>query len=140
MNSLEFAKQELGLAGLFSKDSDYEGMIGEDVLELMKVFAKQGHSGFSAKLTAQIFGKLTRYEPLTPLRGSDDEWTEVRPGVFQNNRCPRVFKENGQAYDTQGRVFRDSGDTTFISGDSRVLVSFPYTPTTKIVDYEDKSK
>ena len=43
MNSIDHAKLELQMAGFFDKDSDYGGMIGEAVMELMEVFANQGH-------------------------------------------------------------------------------------------------
>ena len=33
-NLTDFAERELRLAGLFSKDSDYEGMLGDAVLAL----------------------------------------------------------------------------------------------------------
>lgn len=37
MNIIEFAKNELEIAGMFDKDSDYNGMIGDAVMELIKV-------------------------------------------------------------------------------------------------------
>jgi len=36
-NLVEHAKRELTLAGLFNKDSDYGGMMGDSVMELMEV-------------------------------------------------------------------------------------------------------
>ena len=38
----DHARNELKLAGLFDKDSDYDGMLGDSVMELVKVFSKQG--------------------------------------------------------------------------------------------------
>ena len=129
MSKLEdYAKRELTVAGLFRKDSDYGGMIGKDVMELVKQFSKQGHSGFSAELTLRVFSKVAAYEPLEPLTGEDSEWTEIREGVWQNKRCSHVFKENGEAYDQEGRIFVEPDGATFVSHDSRVPVSFPYTP------------
>lgn len=46
----QHAKRELQLAGLFDQDSDYEGMLGTAVYEIIKVFAQQGHSGASAEI------------------------------------------------------------------------------------------
>ena len=43
MSTTSHAKFELELAGFFDEDSDYGGAIGEAVMELMEVFAKQGH-------------------------------------------------------------------------------------------------
>jgi len=66
MGLVDHAHRELNKAGLFSQDSDYEGMIGRAVFELIKVFAKQGHSGFSASMTTELFSRLSRFEALTP--------------------------------------------------------------------------
>lgn len=94
MNMIEFAKNELEIAGFFDKDADYGGMIGDDVMELIKVFAEQGHSGCSAGLVSSLFGKLSKYKPITPLTFKDDEWNEVSNGVYQNKRNSCVFKES----------------------------------------------
>ena len=61
MSVLETAKEQIKLKGLLDKDSDYDGMIGEALIELMEVFTKQGHSGMSAVHTAILFNKLVRY-------------------------------------------------------------------------------
>ena len=74
---LEKAKLELQLAGWFDEDSDYEGEVGHAVMELMEVFTKQGHSGYSAPLVAGLFKKLVDYEPLTGITGKDEEWGDV---------------------------------------------------------------
>ena len=80
----EFAKQELELAGLLSPEDDfYGGETGKAVLELMEVFSKQGHSGQSAAIVADVFWKLSNYKPLTPISGEADEWTEFEPGYFK---------------------------------------------------------
>lgn len=129
-----FAKDELTRAGMFDKDSDYGGMLGEAVMKMIRVFAEEGHSGFSANMAVNIFSRLAKYEPLTPLTGADDEWTEVEPGVFQNKRCGHVFKQNGEAYDIDGKIFREPDGVCFTNSDSRVPVTFPYTPKHEYVD------
>ena len=43
-NLAKHAEYELRKAGLFDKDSDYGGMLGKAVMDIVKVFAKQGHS------------------------------------------------------------------------------------------------
>jgi hypothetical protein len=62
-----WVKRELELAGLFDKDSDYEGMLGNRVLDIVKLFCEQGHSGGSASLSLSLLDKLLRYKPLTSL-------------------------------------------------------------------------
>lgn len=106
-----------------------------EIKELLLVFGTQGHSGASAAITADLVGKLLRYEPIGPLTGGPDEWMEVGPGVFQNKRCGRVFKQadrfNGQAYDLDGIVWEDPDGARFTNRESMVPVTFPYTPATE---------
>lgn len=135
MSNLEsFAKDELTRAGMFNKDSDYGGMLGDAVMKMVKVFADEGHSGYSASMAVSVFERVARFEPLTPLTGADDEWMEVHDGTFQNIRCSHVFKEGGVAYDIQGKVFREPGGGCYTNFDSRVPVTFPYTPKIEYVD------
>lgn len=134
MGLKDFAKHELELAGFFDKDSTYGGMLGEAVLKMIDVFADEGHSGMSASIAISAFERVARFEPLTPITGEDDEWHEVCPGEFQNKRCSHVFKTNGEAYDSQGRVFREPSGACFTSFESRVPVTFPYVPKVEYVD------
>lgn len=133
-NLTSFAETELRTAGLFDADSDYGGMIGEAVTELVNVFSKQGHSGFSAHLCLDVFAKVAAFKPLGPLTGEDSEWHEVTDGIYQNNRCSRVFRENGAAYDSEGVIWRDPDGLTSTNFESRVPVTFPYTPSQRVVD------
>jgi hypothetical protein len=138
------AKDELTRAGLFDKDSDYGGMLGKAALGLVKTFAAQGHSGMSAALVTELATRLFQYEPLTPLTGADDEWVDVSDVSgdpwWQNKRCHRVFKgADGKAYDVEGRIFRDPDGSTWVNGDSRVPVEFPYMPTQEYVDRQTEA-
>lgn len=134
-NLVLHAEKELKIAGLFDKDSDYGGMLGPAIMKMIREFSAEGHSGYSARLALQIFEKVASFEPLTPLTGADDEWNEVGEGVFQNVRCSHVFKDaDGRAYDIEGKIFREPGGGCFTSGDSRVYVTFPYTPAREYVD------
>lgn len=98
---VDHSTEELKRAGLFDKDSDYNGMIGNAVLELMKTFASQGHSGFSASWVTELFSKLSKYETLTPLTEDETEWMDVREmgidtdvTLFQNRRNTAAFATN----------------------------------------------
>jgi len=72
-----WAKEELDRAGLFDKGSDYEGKLGDAIMELVGVFSRQDHSGMSAAVASDIFKKLTSWKPLTPLTDDPDEWMEL---------------------------------------------------------------
>ena len=143
-NTVRHAEREFVAAGYTPLDQEQEDgpnkWIQENVLELLEVFARQGHSGFSAPYAVETFHKLALHEPLVPLSGADDEWNEVGDGVFQNNRCSRVFKDknrfNGQAYDIEGRIFRGPGGGCYTSNESCVQVTFPYTPKREYVDVD----
>lgn len=133
MSLVEYAKAELALIRSGEPD-EMQDAIEKCVLDLISLFAGQGHSGSSAPYVIGIVEKLMQFEPLTPLTGADDEWCEVTEGTFQNKRCPHVFKENGEAYDIDGIVFRDPDGSCFTSRDSRVPVTFPYVPKTEYRD------
>jgi len=134
-NLVKHARGELERIGAFDKDKDfYGGMTGNAVMELVKVFAEQGHSGMSASLVRGLFARVANYEPLSPLTGEDDEWNDVGDGLFQNRRCSHVFKENGQAFDSEGKVFVEPDGCAYTSWDSRVPVTFPYEPHTERVN------
>ena len=99
-NLHDHAKKEISLAGLFDKDSDYGGMIGEAVMELIDTFAKQGHSGFSAQLTLAVFNKVADFKPLSPITNDPDEWNDVSEygsdnTMWQNNQSPNLFSNDG---------------------------------------------
>lgn len=130
-----FAREELTAAGMFDKDSDYGGMIGEAAMEIVGMFAQQEHSGWSASVLAEVVNKLMRYEPLSPLTGEEKEWSKVADGLYQNRRCGRVFKnDQGTVWDVEGLIFRDPDGLVWGDGESKMPVEFPYTPTTVTVD------
>jgi hypothetical protein len=138
------ALAEFRAAGWTDADGKFEDEMQEDickhVLELLKVFSDEGHSGTTAPYTVNMFKKLAMFEPLVPLTGEDWEWNECGNGVFQNKRCSRVFKQadrfNGQAYDIEGKVFREPSGACYTGAESRVPVTFPYTPKTEYVDVQ----
>ncbi len=130
MSLVNHAEEELK----YIRGDEYNDMVADAVLEIIRVFADQGHSGFSASITTNIVEKLMRFEPLTPLTGEDNEWNQISDNLYQNRRSPRVFKEDGQAYDIDGIVFRDPDGCYITNKDSRVNITFPYTPVTEIRD------
>ena len=157
MSLVSYAESELDLIGLTDED-EYNGMMRKHILNMVKVFADEGHSGFSASYAISILTKLFAFKPLTPLTGEDDEWTDVReygPSPhYQNKRLSSVFKEvNGECYNIDGKVFWDwckrpldedepgyPGEKIFKSyytcRESRVPVTFPYeVPDKPIYEY-----
>lgn len=136
-NIVSHARFELRKSLAEPKDSPNRWM-ADDLLQLLAVFSLHGHSGFSASYAVSAFTDLARFQPLGPLTGEPDEWNEVGEGVFQNRRCSHVFKQadrfNGQAYDLDGRIFREPSGACFTNSDSFVPITFPYTPKREYVD------
>lgn len=101
----------------------YDGMVNEAALDLVGLFAAQGHSGGSAQLATEIVGRLMRYEPLSPLTGEDDEWMEIQPdgkdALWQNRRCSHVFKDKTRAWDI---------NLPRREGAQWATITFPYSP------------
>lgn len=92
MTLIQHAKNELELNGMFDKDADYGGGLAESVMELIEVFSKQGHSGASASMVSDLFNKLSRFKPISPLTGNNEEWVAVNNDTYQNKRNSAVFK------------------------------------------------
>lgn len=129
MSSLvDYAKDELKKIGMINSGDPYNDYAANAILDLIELFASQGHSNFTASYVANTFHRLAMFRPLTPLTGKDDEWNELGDGSFQNKRYCAVFKnsKDGTAYNNNGKVFTDDGETWYTCKESRVNVTFPY--------------
>lgn len=102
MSNLEkYADAELRRAGLFDKDSDYEGAIGEQVMKLIRAI-DEGHSGGSMEITLAAFDRVVRRKALTPLTSDSAEWTDVTGAnggepLWQSRRSSSCFSTDGGA-------------------------------------------
>jgi hypothetical protein len=147
-NLIDHAKREFRVAGWMDERGKYsdemQGMICDHVLKLIEMFSDEGHSGSSAPYAINLFSKLAKFEPITPLTGEDDEWVMHDYGngpSYQNKRASHVFKDaDGKAYDIDGKVFwewsgtkEDPYKSHYTCRESRVYVTFPYTPSTEYV-------
>lgn len=113
MSLVEYAREEVRRAGLLDVDSDYDGMLGTAVMELVEKFAEQGHSGYSAAATLSIFARVAAFKPLTPIGSDPDEWMEVSSSepVWQNRRRSSTFSRDG------GKTWYDIDDPKQSNGD-----------------------
>ena len=125
-------------------EDEMQGMICEHVLKLIELFSQEGHSGSTAPYAINMFKKLASFKPLAPLTGADDEWIKHDYGCepkWQNKRLSSVFKDsNGEVYNIDGKVFWEWSKpyegrepyepykSYYTCRDSRVPVTFPYTP------------
>ena len=131
-NLVKWAEKEL--ERLVKDNDEMQKEINKDILQIVKTFSEQGHSGFSAPYTLGILNRLLDWKPITALTGDEDEWAEPyewdKEKKQQNKRCSAVFRknyDNSTAYYIDGKVFSDDGGKTWWSNiDSRVSVEFPY--------------
>lgn len=133
MSLVEFAQEELKRAGMFDEDSDYGGLIGPAVLEMVKQFAAEGHSGCSASLCLHLFKRLAAYKPIHPIPNPMEsneyiDHTGISGGqpTFQSTRYSSVFSEDGgkRWYDINLRVPKWKQWL----GVKRAYITFPYLP------------
>lgn len=134
-NLVEYAKSEFNRAGWCHPDLVFDDKMQEavcqNVMDMLCVFSSEGHSGFSANYTLDVFNKVVRFNPISPLTGDDSEWNEVGGDTYQNRICGTVFKrgKDGKAYWLDRYVFRDESGCCFTSSMSAQYIEFPWTPT-----------
>ena len=146
-NLHKHALTEFKAAGWTDENGKFNDEMQEDicnhVLKLIDLFSEEGHSGSSAPYAINLFSRLAKFEPITPLTGEDWEWHDTGHG-YQNRRASHVFKDyNGECYDIDGKVFWEwqkfEGEpykSYYTCRDSRVPVTFPYTvPEKPIYEY-----
>lgn len=133
-------------SGAYLPDEDDGGnmqeMICKDILEILNTLVRQDNSGFSITYLMCRLEKLVKFEPLSPLKGTDDEWIKIYSvddeygngeNLWQNKRCNRVFKNDSHAWDIEGKTFVDENGVYWQNDKSQVDITFPYTPTTEII-------
>lgn len=78
------------------KGFSYGGAIYKSALKAYRSLSEDGHSGMSWSFTGNVLMRLMKGRPLTPLKGTDDEWVKVAKyddeDWYQNRRCSSVFK------------------------------------------------
>lgn len=96
MSLYKFAKSELD--SIYSKEDlkdSYNKLAYKSILELIKVFSKQGHSGFSANYCLSTFERLSRFKPLSDLSNNPEEWNDVsgfcNKRTYQSRKNPSCF-------------------------------------------------
>lgn len=110
-NLMEHARRELQLAGV-------EPELQPSLLAAVEGFVSYGHSGTSAQFCVEILGRLLRFENLTPLGTTPDEWMHIAgpeagvESVWQNRRRSTSFSRDG------GTTWYDIDDPSQNNGDS----------------------
>lgn len=96
---LQHAQDELKTSGMLDGD-EFNTNISGSVLDLIQLFSSQGHSGFSAEFTKDLFDLLTGFKTLSPITSDPKEWQNDKElggngDLWQNLRDPSVFSEDG---------------------------------------------
>lgn len=159
-NLIEHAKREflkLGYKPIEESENDPDKWIQENILELLEVFSKQGHSGSSAPYVIEYFRKLAAFDPIAPILCTDDEWNDVGSlgddDTYQNNRCSAIFKQgiNGKPYYIDAIIWRNQKGHTYTGRvfnsrnekiTSRQYIKIPFRPKSfyiDVIDYEIKT-
>ena len=143
---LEYFENELKI---LRKNSDGDLVIDDFIPEIKSIiekFSKQGHSGMSASMYANVLSstikKILLYEPLSPLNDVDEEWDDkLSPGDYQHKRDSAVFKQgkNGKASYVDAIIWQGEEDWDTFSGtiegvSSAQYVKFPFTPKRFYID------
>ena len=102
-NLVKHARRELEILG-----EDPETI--QSYLEIVRVFASQGHSGGSASVFIPTIMKLLSFDNLTQITDDPAEWFEVGDGMWQNVRNSKFFSEDGglRYYDVEDK-YDESG-------------------------------
>ncbi|WP_204122745.1 hypothetical protein [Lacticaseibacillus mingshuiensis] len=123
---VDYAQRELELIGA---DDEMQQEMNKDIMQIVKDFAGQEHSGFSAGYALNALERLLSFLPLTPLTGEPEEWNEVGNGTWQNKRCSRVFKDaDGTAHDIEAVVVSYDDGKNWNYPKHWHQISFPYRP------------
>jgi hypothetical protein len=106
-NAILHAEREIGLLVKSENELDQElsDWLNKNVLDLLYVFSRQGHSGGTAEEMLRLFNHLARFKPLMPITADPAEWADMteqtgRP-FWQNRRQTTCFSEDG------GKTFYD---------------------------------
>jgi hypothetical protein len=141
-HELELIEQQPDAADISEKDmldtARMQNLMTKDLMELIHVFASQGHSGFSAEYARSMLNRLLAWKPIMPLTGAEDEWEDssfidaTKDSPQHNKRYSAVFRENhdnATAHNIEGKVFTDDGGKNWWTNhNSWVNITFPYYP------------
>lgn len=161
-NTQSFAANELNILAKTVPDAIITPF-RDEILALCEAFGKSGQSGGSAPYTATAISKAVKklmlQEPICPITGIDEEWTNVREiseedeMMYQNNRCSALFKsksgkcwyvdaivkktESGSCWSGSFWLSKEdylTGDKSKMVGSAQYVKSFPFEPKTFYID------
>ena len=152
---LDWAKREVEIACKKDEEDKYGCACYESALKAFETLCRDGHSGYSVKMTQAILNRLINGQPLTPIEDTDNVWYErhhCKDGhkLYQCKRMSSLFKDvyaDGTVeYSENGRLYCvniHKPHDTYSSGlvrriiDKMFPITMPYMPGTQIKVYCD---
>jgi predicted RNA binding protein YcfA (HicA-like mRNA interferase family) len=132
---VKYAVQELERAGFTKKARQKDKMMNllfRQILELVKTFEDQHHSGSTAAYVIPTLNTLLKHRPLVSYEGKREEFNEPCPGMLQHRGISSIFldEKTGVFEYIDGYVFKDKNGWSFTSSRSshRYFRRFPQDP------------
>lgn len=100
-NLVAHALRELDIIGETSLE---DPSMRRCVLEIIRTFSEQGHSGSSAAWLSAVLDKVLRFQPLSPITDDPADWIEVADNLWQCRRDCECFSHDG------GKTYRRNSD------------------------------
>ena len=103
-NMLNWAEREVAIAcgkenpNKKDREFDYDCACYKSALKAFKTLCDDGHSGLSMKVTQSILNRIINWQPLTPIKDTDDVWYERHNykddhKLYQCKRMSSLFKD-----------------------------------------------
>lgn len=136
-NLVDYAYNQLYKAGLFDKDSDYNGDLGKAVIDLITLFSSQGHSGYSADYVRLIFNRLSNFKPINAIENplttqeftdTSDLYSDGTGGHYQSNILFNMFSDDyGKSWFLNLPIpKKDKNGNTFTDYKKVIVKKFPF--------------
>lgn len=134
----DFVKRELDILGLTEQSDEKVNFVRDRFLTIVDDLEAEDISREEADFIVSSLYRAIKFNPFSPLTGDDDEWIalegdekdEGEDVIYQNIRCPKIFKEaDGKSYNIEGIIFYEDGEdgrNYFTDYYSWVEVEFPY--------------
>lgn len=130
-NLIDHANRELDILGypnlemealkdkLSSEEREFDPNreLRKDLIQLVQIFAEQGHSGFSASYLVAMLTKILRFQALSPLTSDPDEWVDQSLLLNGNEKGQTMHQNirNSEAFSYDG------GKTYYLVGQKKKL-------------------
>jgi hypothetical protein len=116
------AERELDILKGYYENTDEESLLEPYREEIIAIYKKFRAAGFQKGMGPYIVGelataidKLCNGQPITPLMGGSDEWSNCNTGFYINNRTSLVTKHHDNPYPTyENAIIWDAGESRFL--------------------------